>query len=92
MIYARACEKLPLKQCQSNASAMLAEMRNLSFVGKSGLVTLDENEDRIPGSVAFQNYWLNPSDSCGKTRLLMSAGLHSENTLYIVKIHCREIT
>ena len=61
MMYAKACDKLPLQQCQSNASAMLEEMRNISFVGKSGLVKLDGNDDRIPGSVAFKNYWLNPS-------------------------------
>ena len=57
MMFAKACDKLPLRQCQTNASAMLEQMRNISFCGKSGLIKLDSNEDLVPGSVAFKNYW-----------------------------------
>jgi hypothetical protein len=62
MLYARACDKLSLVQCKTNATAMMEAMRSISFIGKSGnLVRLDENEDLIPGSVAFRNYHLQPS-------------------------------
>ena len=36
MLYAKACDKLPLLQCQTNASAMLEMMRSISFKGKTG--------------------------------------------------------
>ena len=49
LLYAKACDSLPLLQCQTNATAMLEAMRGTSFTGKSGLVKLDENEDLIPG-------------------------------------------
>ena len=61
MLYAKACDKLPLLQCQGNASAMLEAMQGISFSGKSGFIKLDENQDRLPGSVAFKNYWLRAS-------------------------------
>ena len=60
-VFAKACDKLPLLQCQTNASAMLGEMRKISFVGKSGLIRLDNNEDRVLGSVAFNSYWVRAS-------------------------------
>ena len=60
-MFAKACDRLPLLQCQTNASAMLEQMRNISFVGKSGLIRLDDNEDLVPGSVEFKNYWLRAS-------------------------------
>ena len=63
MMFAKACDKLPLLQCQTNATAMLEAMRSVSFDGKSGPVKLDDNEDLIPGSVAFTNYWLQTSVS-----------------------------
>ena len=49
VLYAKACDSLSLLQCQTNASAMMEAMRETSFVGKSGIVRLDKNEDRIPG-------------------------------------------
>ena len=62
MVYARACDKLSLIQCKTNATAMMEAMRSISFIGKSGnRVKLDEDEDLIPGSVAFRNYYLQPS-------------------------------
>ena len=63
MMFAKACDKLPLLQCQTDASAMLEQMRNISFIGKSGLIRLDSNEDLVPGSVEFKNYWLRASAS-----------------------------
>ena len=34
-------------------------MQSISFIGKSGnQVRLDKDEDLIPGSVAFRNYYL----------------------------------
>ena len=61
-MYARACDKISLVQCKTNATAMMEAMRSISFIGKTGnLVRLDEDEDLIPGSVAFRNYYLQPS-------------------------------
>ena len=62
MLYARACDKLSLVQCKTNATAMMEAMRSISFIGKAGNpVRLDKDEDLIPGSVAFRNYNFRPS-------------------------------
>ena len=45
VLYAKACDGLSLVQCQTNSSAMMEAMRKTSFVGKSGIVRLDKDED-----------------------------------------------
>ena len=60
-MHAKACNKLPLFQCTTNASKMLEMMRTSLFIGKSGLITLDENEDRVLTTTRFVNYWLQAS-------------------------------
>ena len=61
MLYARACDKLPLDKCQHNASAIMETMRSISFDGKIGRVHLDENEDLVPDIITFKSYWLQKS-------------------------------
>lgn len=61
MLYARACDKLPLDKCQNDASAILETMRGISCDGKMGRVYLDENEDLVPCIVTFHSYWLQKS-------------------------------
>ena len=56
ILFARACSTLTLAECQTNATAVLEKMKVTTFVGESGFLRLDENEDRIPASIGVYNY------------------------------------